>query len=138
MHTIALASLLLAQVPPDLPDGAPEKQWGTQVPAEASTAAAPVAIPGWATPVEAVAILAFGIGALVVIMQLRKSNALDDGTVKLFGLVVVVVAGAFIVLAGFSAAQMATYMSILAGALGYVFGRQWDNHEPKPPHHPVA
>jgi hypothetical protein len=82
-------------------------------------------------------ILAFGFAAvlLIMIMVLKVNKGWDKELTRLFTVVMVIIAGLFLMTAGYDDKQVAPMFGLLGTLLGYIFGKSSstdDSNKPGP------
>jgi hypothetical protein len=83
-----------------------------------------------------VGVLVFGLVVLGMIVLLRlKAASAESTTFRLFGLTLVITAGLFLIVAGYSQQQIAPMMGLLGTVAGYLLGKSEDVKGPTYPAH---
>ncbi len=78
----------------------------------------------WMEVYFGIAILVFGLLTLAMLVFLASKRSLpNEWAFRLIGLALVVTAGLFLIVAGFSQEQMAGMMGLLGSAAGYILGK---------------
>jgi hypothetical protein len=67
---------------------------------------------------------------LQILVMLRQNKYWDTWAIKIVGLTLVITAGLFLIVAGYSQDQVAPMMGILGTVVGYLLGKDVDNGRP--------
>jgi len=70
------------------------------------------------------AVLGFGVVVLVLVAALMKSGQDTDAILRTFGTILIIVGALFLVVAGYSANQVAPVMGLLGTIAGYLLGKK--------------
>lgn len=70
------------------------------------------------------AVLGFGVIVLVLVAFLMKSGQDTEAVLRTFGTILIIVGALFLVVAGYSANQVAPVMGLLGTIAGYLLGKK--------------
>lgn len=81
-----------------------------------------------------IGVLVFGalLMGLEVLVMLKQDKYWDAWSFKILGLTLVITAGLFLVVAGYSQNQIAPMMGLLGTVAGYLLGKEVESAAPKP------